>query len=101
MAKMSVSLNDNFSKTLKYNKKEAEALEELVKRRDEASSIMFKSYFDLELKKDKSFKPTEISRLHLDVEAAKLPKEELLHHKPIAKMFMFKEVGQFNPRKMM
>ncbi len=91
-AKMSVSLTDSLSRAMKYSKKEAQGLEELLKKRDEASSFMFRSYFDLELKKDKLFKPTETSKIHFDLDAAKLPKEELLQHKPIAKMFMFKEV---------
>lgn len=93
LANMSVSINENLGRAMKYSKKEAQVIEELVKRRDEASSIMFKSYFDLELKKDKHFKPTEISKIHFDLDSAKLPKEELLQHRPIAKMFMFKEVG--------
>lgn len=78
MARISQSYSNHLVKLFRYTQKEFESLEELAKKREEASCLFYKSYFDLELKKEKSFKASEIGKIVFDTESANLPREELI-----------------------
>lgn len=94
MERQSVVLTDTLAKTIKYSKMEMGSLEEIVKLREEASVLFFKSYFELDGRKDKLLKTNDYNKFGLDSEGMKFPKEELKENKVIAKQLMLKEVAR-------
>ena len=68
--------------------------QELVKNREEASTLFYRTYFELEEKKDKQIQVADFGGKNiLDVDRVNIPKEELLRNRAIAKFLMFPEVG--------
>lgn len=68
-------------------------LQELVKHREEASTLFYKTYFELEEKKDKQIQVADFGgKSILDVDRVNIPKDELLRNRAIAKYLMYPEV---------
>lgn len=75
-------------------------MQDLVKNREEASTLFYKSYFELEEKKDKQLQVADFGgKSVIDLDKANLPKDELLRNRTIAKYLMFPEVSEVNLRK--
>ena len=72
----------------------------MVKNREEASTLFYKTYFELEEKKDKQLQVADFGgKSILDLDKVNLPKEELLRNRAIAKHLMFPEVCVSDNRK--
>jgi hypothetical protein len=86
----------SFSKTVvksfEYSRREISALEEMIKLKEDASTLFFKSFFELEAKKDKAIKQGEWSKFAQEIEASGIPKEELKENHLIAKQVIMKDV---------
>ena len=77
--------------TFRYSEKELLVVQDLIKNREEASNLFYKTYFDLEEKKDKMLQSVDISK-SLKFDEIDLPKEEILKNRTIAKHMMMPEV---------
>ena len=77
--------------TFRYSEKELLVVQDLIKNREEASNLFYKTYFDLEEKKDKILQSVDISK-SLKFDEIDLPKEEILKNRTIAKHMMVPEV---------
>ena len=84
--------HDTFYNAVKYSKKEFEVLEELVKLRDESSTLFLKSYFELDSKKEKLFKTGDFSKAGIPSSYSDIPRLELIENKAIAKQIMVHDV---------
>ena len=94
LAKQSDSIHECVHNTFLYSEKEILTLQELVKNREEASILFYKTYFELEEKKDKQIQVADFGgKSILDVDRANIPREELLRNRVIAKYLMFPEVS--------
>lgn len=79
-------------KAFKYSKKELLVLDDLLTKRNRASQLFYKSYFDLEQKKDKALNSPNLGGPGVfDSETLKIPKEELLKNKLVTKTLMYHE----------
>lgn len=93
MDKQAQSVHECIHNTFLYSEKELTTFQELVKHREEASVLFYKSYFDLEERKDKQIQVADFGgKSILDVDRVNIPKEELLRNRVIAKHLMFPEV---------
>ena len=86
------TVHETLYNTFKYSEKELLNIDELLKNRDEASTLFYKTYFDLEAKKDKAFNACDFSKTIVDLDKVKIPKEELLKNKIVTKYLMFPDV---------
>jgi hypothetical protein len=77
--------------TFRYSEKELFVVQDLIKNREEASNLFYKTYFELEEKKDKMLQSVDISK-SLKFDEIDLPKEEILKNRTIAKHMMMPEV---------
>lgn len=94
MERESSTLFDTIYKTFKYSKKEMVCLEELLKQRDEASTLFYKNYFDLESRREKCMASGEYLKiLEKEPKVADIPKDELVKNKAVAKALLFPEVS--------
>jgi len=84
-------VHDTIYRAVKYSKKEIYSLEEMLKLRDDASELFFKSYVELDNKKLKTFKLGDTSKFGIDYEKEKIPKEEVAANKNLAKQLMLKD----------
>ena len=64
----------------------------MIKLKEDASTLFFKSFFELEAKKDKAIKQGEWSKFAQEIEAAGIPKEELKENHLIAKQVIMRDV---------
>src|SRR5688500_9795667 len=80
--------HDTFYNAVKYSEKEFEVLDEMVKLRDESSTLFLKSYFELDAKKDKLFKTFDFGKAGISSNYSDIPKQELMENKTIAKHLM-------------
>lgn len=64
----------------------------MIKLKDDASTLFFKSYFELQSKKDKAVKQADWSKFNSEIEASGIPKEELKGNHVIAKHVIMKDV---------
>lgn len=78
--------------TFRYSEKEMSVLAEVVKNREEASTLFYKAYFELEEKKDKALQTADLGKLLVDFGDLELPKEEMMRNKLIAKHVMLPDV---------
>lgn len=86
------AFHDTVYRAFKYSKKELVAIEELLQQRDQASSLFYKSYFELEQKKDKALNTPNLGGPGvLNSEALKIPREDLLQNKMITKTMMYQD----------
>ena len=67
-------------------------LQDLVKARDDASVLFYKTYFDLEAKKDKLMKTFDLGKAGIDSATLLVPRVELIENPVIAKHLMLKDV---------
>lgn len=68
------------------------AFQDLVKLRDESSNIFYKTYFELEMRKDKAFSSGDVSKYCSDVDGVRIPKEDLLKNRVVTRTLMFRDV---------
>jgi hypothetical protein len=80
-------------RTFNYTNKQMVAFQDLLKLRDEASNTFYKSYFELELRKDKAFASGDVFKHCSEMDGVKIPKEELVKNRVVTRTMMFKEVG--------
>jgi hypothetical protein len=69
----------------------------MIKLKEDASTLFFKSFFELEAKKDKAIKQGEWSKFAQEIEAAGIPKEELKENHLIAKQVIMRDVRPSSP----
>ncbi len=81
-------------RTFKYSNKQMVAFQDLLKLRDEASNTFYKSYFELELRKDKAFASGDVFKHCSEMDGVKIPKEELVKNRMVTRTMMFKEVAR-------
>jgi hypothetical protein len=83
-----------FYRTFNYTNKQLAAFQDLLNLRDEASNTFYKSYFELELRKDKAFAAGDVFKHCKDMDSVKIPKEELLKNRVVTRTMMFREVAR-------
>lgn len=94
LGKQAETIHESIHNTFLYSEKEMSTFQELVKNREEASTLFYRTYFELEEKKDKQIQVADFGGKNiLDVDRVNIPKEELLRNRAIAKFLMFPEVG--------
>lgn len=71
------------------------AFQDLLKLRDESSNTFYKSYFELELRKDKAFASGDVFKHCSEMDDVKIPREELVKNRMVTRTMMFKEVGRY------
>jgi hypothetical protein len=86
-------LHHTIHKAMSYSKKEISSLEDLIKLREESSELFYKTYFELDSRKDKLLKIGDTTKFGFDIDKCGVSREELLANKPAAKMLMLKEVS--------
>lgn len=77
--------------TFRYSEKELLVVQDLIKNREDASNLFYKTYFELEEKKDKMLQSVDISK-SLKFDEIDIPKEEILKNRIITKHMMMPEV---------
>ena len=98
--KQAESIHSCLFNTFLYSEKEIIALQDLTRNREEASTLFYKSYFELEEKKDKQTHLADFGgRSVLDPERINIPKDELMKNRVIAKFLMYPEVDTSKYRK--
>ena len=75
-------------KTFKYSYREFESFNEVLKLRNSAGQEYFKSWIDLENRKEKLFLAGEVAKWEIDFKEVKLAPEDVLKNKKVAKMLM-------------
>jgi hypothetical protein len=80
-------------KSFKYSLKEFESFNEVVKLRNTAGQEYFKSWVDLENRKEKLFLAGEVQKWEIDFKDVKLTPEDVLKNKKVAKMLMLPQVA--------
>lgn len=90
------SVHASLYSTFRYSEKELAVMSDLLKNREEASTLFYKSYFELEERKDKALQSADLGRLLMaDFGNVELSKEEVNRNKLIAKHMMMPEVGHY------
>lgn len=76
------------TRNFKYTKREFSSLDEMLKLRNSAGHEFFKSWIDLEARKDKLLASGEVSRWEIDFKKHNLAPDDVLKNKKLAKGVM-------------
>lgn len=88
-------LRETVHKPFKYSLKEMSSWEEVLKKREEASSTFYKAHFELEAKKDRLFTSSaDVFNSCEGLDELKIDKKELLKNRVVLKSMMFKPEGK-------
>ncbi len=87
------TMQNYMMKSFKYSLKEFESFNEVVKLRNSAGQEYFKSWVELENKKEKLFLAGEVQKWEIDFKEVKLTPEDVLKNKKVAKMLMLPQVA--------
>jgi ribosome-associated translation inhibitor RaiA len=89
------TMQNYMMKSFKYSLKEFESFNEVVKLRNTAGQEYFKSWVELENRKEKLFLAGEVQKWEIDFKEVKLTPDDVLKNKKVAKMLMLPQVDCF------